>query len=102
MAAASHRIERREGATVLVFAGRIDRSNAKAARRAVLDALAKPGDLQVDLTDTSYVDSSGIAHFVEGYRRARKAGKRLEIIGANTQVRRVLRISRLENVLMAG
>lgn len=102
MAAASHKIERRDGATVLAFAGRIDLSNAKAVRRVVIDALAKPGDLHIDLTDTTYVDSSGIAHFVEGYRRARRAGKRLAIIGANTQVRRVLQISRLESVLMAG
>ncbi len=101
MASASYKTDRRGDATVLTFTGRVDLSNAKAARRAVLAALKRPGDLHVDLSETTYVDSSGIAHLVEGSQRARKAGKALKLVGASEQVRRVLRVSRLERELLA-
>ena len=101
MATVTHTIERQLGVTVLVFEGQIDLSNGKGVRSVVLDALSGSGDVMVDLSKVDYIDSSGIAHLVEGYQRARAAKKNFKIREASPQVLRVLKLTRLDGILLA-
>jgi anti-sigma B factor antagonist len=46
----------------------------------------------------SYIDSSGIASFVEGYQRARKDRLQFGLVAASPAVLSVLNLARLESV----
>ena len=79
------------GATVLV-AGEIDRANADQLR-AELDVAARSGGrLTVDLTEVTYLDSSGIAVLFD----LRADGVDRLVAGEACRVRRVLGIAGLE------
>lgn len=51
-----------------------------------------------NLSQVKYIDSSGIASFVEGLKASRDLGSRLILFGLTTTAREVLQLSRLLNV----
>jgi anti-sigma B factor antagonist len=53
----------------------------------------------VDLDDTEFLDSHGIAGLVAGYEEATRAGVRFTVINAHGLVKRVLDITGLSEVL---
>jgi len=65
-----------------------------------LKAAAKSGNarLIVDLTDVSFIDSSGLAALVSGFRAARESGGTIKLAGLNEQTRMVFRITKLDHV----
>jgi anti-sigma B factor antagonist len=68
--------------------GRINVETSVEMRRMLSDALrAKPAKLSVDLSDVSYIDTSGLATLVEAERIARRQGTRLILDGAHDQPR---------------
>jgi len=96
----THRVEQAHDATLLVFTGRIDLSNCKDVRAVILSVLDGEGDILIDLAGIDYIDSSGIAHLVEGFQRAKAQGRKFGISEASEQVRRVLKITRLDSILL--
>ena len=85
-------------ARVVVLSGEVDLSWSPQIRRALLEALAQGLDVFVDLTAVSYIDSSGIASFVEGYQRAKQMKRRFGLVAASSAVMSVLKLSRLDSV----
>ncbi|AWH96473.1 STAS domain-containing protein [Dietzia psychralcaliphila] len=55
----------------------------------------------VDLSATEFIDSSGLGALISGLKAARQAGGDLRIAAPNTQVRSVLKLTRLDRVLTA-
>jgi len=53
----------------------------------------------VDLSDTAFLDSSGLGALVGGLRTARAAGGDLRIAGVGQQVRTVLELTTMDRVL---
>lgn len=87
------------GELVLVrVSGEVDLSWSQQVRRAILDALAKAKAVGVELSEVSYIDSSGIAALVEGFQNARGRGQRFALIAASKSVRSVLELARLDRV----
>jgi anti-sigma B factor antagonist len=91
-------------ATVISLSGEVDLSWSQDVRRALLDALKSGGPLGVDLSQVSYIDSSGIAALVEGFQQARHRGGRFALIAVSDSVRAVLDLARLDRVfpMVAG
>jgi anti-sigma B factor antagonist len=54
--------------------------------------------LLIDLKEVSYIDSSGIATFVEGLKHMMSYGGRLKLIGLLEGVREIFGFSQLEKV----
>jgi anti-sigma B factor antagonist len=54
--------------------------------------------LLVDLNGVSYIDSSGIATFVEGLKRMMAYGGRLKLIGLLEGVKEIFNFSKLDRV----
>jgi anti-sigma B factor antagonist len=54
--------------------------------------------LLVNLTDVSYIDSSGIATLLEGLQLSKEAQTRLGLYGLRTNALYVLKLARLETV----
>ena len=80
--------------------GEVDLSWSQLVRRAVLDALDQANAVGVDLSDVSYIDSSGIAALVEGFQLSRIRGSRFVLVAVSDAVRAVLELARLDRVFV--
>lgn len=91
---------REDGAVVLHARGRLDMVAAPQLRSLVSDTVAAGARrLVVDLTDTAFLDSSGLGALIAGLKSARQAGGDLRIAGAGEQVTMVLELTQLNTVL---
>jgi anti-sigma B factor antagonist len=83
----------------LALSGDIDLSRSPAMRQELLH-LAEKGwqRLVIDLSDVSYMDSSGVATLVEALQQQRKHGGRMILCGLQERVRSIFEIARLDMV----
>jgi len=80
--------------------GRITIATSGEMRRVLSNSLrAKPANLSVDLSDVSYIDTSGLATLVEAVRIARKQGTRLILGGIHDQPRYLFEVTHLDRLL---
>ena len=88
------------GTAVVEVGGEIDLHSAPQLRATLLKPTEgeKPR-LVVDLSEVSFIDSTGIGVLVEALKRAREAGGALHFCGASPRVRRVFEITGLLRVL---
>ncbi|MBT8484881.1 MAG: STAS domain-containing protein [Phycisphaerales bacterium] len=86
-------------ALILTPIGEIDLSRAPALRTHLGAALKTgPRRLVIDLKQVPYMDSSGVATFVEAMQLARRADSELILCGLQDRVRSVFEIARLDMV----
>ena len=78
--------------------GEVDLSWSQQVRKAILDALAQANAVGVELSQVSYIDSSGIAALVEGFQNARGKNQKFSLIAASRSVKSVLELARLDRV----
>jgi anti-sigma B factor antagonist len=91
--------EQREGVTILTPMGEIDLSRAPALRTHLGQALlARPTRLVINLAHVPYMDSSGVATFVEAMQLARRRGSKLVLCALQDRVRSIFEIARLDMV----
>ena len=57
-----------------------------------------PARLIIDLTEVSYLDSSGVGILVDALRRTRKTGGRLALVAVAPRVLGVLQITKLDQI----
>lgn len=86
------------GCIVISLSGEVDLSWSQQVRRAILDALRHNDTVGVDLSQVSYIDSSGIAALVEGFQQSRLSGSRFALVAISDAVRAVLELARLDRV----
>jgi len=79
--------------------GDIDFDTSPAMRKAILNELGRRRAVTIDLSAVGYIDSSVVASLVEAYQKARQAGLGFVLTGVGERVRRVLELSRLDQVL---
>lgn len=91
------------GADQVAVHGRITVENSGEMRAALSKALsAKPPVLHVNLSDVSYIDTSGVATLVEAARIARKQGNRMILEGVHDQPRNLFEITHLDHLFDIG
>ena len=79
--------------------GRITIDSADQVRRRLTNALRTHPDLvAVDLSDVSYMDTSGLATLMEAMRTARQQGTRLVLSGIQQQPGYLLKVTELDHV----
>jgi anti-sigma B factor antagonist len=84
------------GCTVLALGGELDMAGAPAMRTAGHAALgAGCSMLVLDVTDLTFVDSTGIGTWVELLNQAHQHGQRLVLRGVSDNLKRVLTIAGL-------
>ena len=83
---------------VLHLTGEVDLDNSPALRQMVLDILRDEHSLLADFSKLTYIDSSGVATFVEALNLARSKGLSFSIVGAADVPLQVLQLSRLDGV----
>jgi anti-sigma B factor antagonist len=81
------------GATVAVT-GEVDASNADRLRLAILAAAAQPGvQLEVDLAEVGFMDSSGLRAIADAARELERSGSSLVLCHVPRQVLRLLELA---------
>lgn len=89
-----------EGAAVVRAVGRLNMVAAPALRELVDRVVAEGrSHVVVDLSGTTFVDSSGLGALIAGLKSTRAAGGDLRVAGATTPVLSVLRLTNLDRVL---
>ena len=83
---------------VLRLTGSVDLEHSPDIRKTLLDAVAERVNVFVDLSEVTYIDSSGIACLVEALQTARNHGADLGLISVSRQAMRVLELARLDMV----
>ena len=91
-------MESAAGSALIRLRGEVDLSWSQQVRGAVLDALGKHPRVGVELSEVSYIDSSGIAALVEGLQKARTQGRGFALVAVSDAVRSVLELARLDRV----
>jgi anti-sigma B factor antagonist len=87
-------------AAVVHLHGRLDLLSAGEVRQRLTDTVAQGWRrLVVDLSEVSFIDSTGLGCLIGGLKVARQAGGDLRIAGANEQARMILRLTALERIL---
>ena len=83
---------------VVAVSGEVDLSWSAEIRAAILAGLEARKPVLVELSGVGYIDSSGVASFVEGYQRARKDQLQFGLVAVSAPVMAVLKLARLETV----
>ena len=89
-----------DGIVLIRLRGEVDLSWSQQVRQAVLAALERHPAVGVELSEVSYIDSSGIAALVEGFQSARARGGRFALVAISDAVRAVLELARLDRVFL--
>ncbi|MFZ5647765.1 MAG: STAS domain-containing protein [Bacillota bacterium] len=95
-------IEINGGAMVVRLSGEIDLAVADTLRNSLeseLDNNPQAKNIVLNLDRVSYIDSSGLGVMLGRYRRISRHGGRMFIVGAAPQVRKVLDLSGLLNIM---
>ena len=93
-----HEISEQQGASVVTFTGEVDLESSPAAREVLLKCLESTSKVIVDLSEVSYIDSSGVASLVEALQAAKKNGSQFALAAVSEPTRRVLELARLDKV----
>ena len=88
------------GRTVVRARGEVDALTAPKLS-AQLDAIlrGREGDLVVDLSETTFLDSAGLHVLLNAARRLTRRSRRLEVVCGSGPVRRVIELARLGETL---
>ena len=90
----------RPDTALIVLGGEHDLATAPRLQETVDHALASCGNLIVDISDTTFIDSSTIAAFVRAKDRAERSGGRFSLVLGNAAiVERALEVSGVIPVL---
>ena len=93
-----HQIREEQGGIVVALKGDVDLQSSPAARKVLLDVVGRGRPVYVDLSEVTYIDSSGIASLVEALQDTRKRGSRFALVSVSDAARRVLQLARLDKV----
>lgn len=89
-----------EGWTVIAVNGELDVATAPRLRQEAIKALgASPSHLALDLSECSFIDSTGLGVIVGILKRIRGSEGDLVIVGAPPQVTKVFDITRVSSIV---
>lgn len=98
MTADAFRMERRGPCSVIVMPADVDVTNSEQASQALLAALGqRPAALIVDMTQTAFCDSTGIAALVGAYHYADANGIQLMLVAPG--IGRILRLTGFDDIV---
>lgn len=93
----SVRVESRGTVSGVAVSGELDLAGVDALQGALDRAVEEASEiLVVDLSETTFIDSTGLQALIRCERRASAAGLGLVLIGARPQVRRVFELAGLD------
>ncbi len=90
----------KQSCAVLEVRGEVDLTAAPRLRHALVAIVAEGHDhVVVDLTDTEFLDSTGLGALVAGLKRIRARGGEMRVVCSNPRVCKVFEITSLDRVV---
>jgi len=86
------------GYSIISLVGEVDLHFSPKAREEILKTLKNKENILVDLSEVSYIDSSGIASLVEGYQMSKKSEQSFGLLSVSNAAMQVLKLARLDSV----
>lgn len=89
-----------ENNLIIDVRGKVDLFSSPKMRSAILEAINDKGISQVsiNLSEVTYLDSSGVATLVEGLQRARSRHCLFVLFGVQDAAKEVLKLARLDKI----
>ncbi len=78
--------------------GNIDLQTSPVVRSEILRQLGTLEDIQLDLSNVTEIDSSGLAILVEAVATAKKTNRKIRLVRFSNQVLKLIRLAHLEDV----
>jgi anti-anti-sigma factor len=78
--------------TVIALRGDLDLAGVGAADGAIRDAMARPGDVTIDLAGLEFMGSEGVRVILRARERAESEGRVLRVIAGDGAARRLIDI----------
>jgi anti-sigma B factor antagonist len=85
--------------SVVALSGELDLSTIPLLERRLLDEVRSTSAVVVDLTDVSFIDSSGIALLIQAFRAGEDTERLHTVIADGSQVERVFRLAGIDRAL---
>jgi anti-sigma B factor antagonist len=93
-------LDRDAGTTTVALTGEIDVLTVDQVRAALEEALAgRPREIVVDMSELTFIDSTGLGALIFGFQRARDAHIRFRLARPNPTVHQILLLSGLLEVV---
>ena len=94
------RLDRADGVVTVALTGEVDVLTVDQVRTSLAEAIAdQPRSVVVDLSDLSFIDSTGLGALIFGFQRARDAGIAFRLRRPSSGVRQILVVSGLLEVV---
>lgn len=93
-----YKLKKSELSYILMLSGELDLHYSPELRKVMLDVFKDNNNLEVDLSDVSYLDSSGVACFVEAYQVSKKKNLEFYLSNISQPVMQVIKLARLDSV----
>ncbi|MEV6600352.1 STAS domain-containing protein [Actinoplanes sp. NPDC051346] len=86
-----------DGTAHVIVLGEVDFSNADEVAQTIRDAVVEwsPEEIRIDLSDATFIDSTGLGALIEGYRAANETESRFVVTNPSPGFRRVLSVTGL-------
>ena len=85
--------------SIIKVEGEVDLYTSPKLRSEILNAvLAAEAEVLIDLSEVEYMDSSGVATLVEGFKGARENAKTFKLIAPSQAVMKVLELAKLDSI----
>jgi anti-anti-sigma factor len=82
-----------DGRLTVRVSGDIDLATAEKLSESLEGAVSRVGEVRVDLSEVTFLDSTGIRSLVQAYRSAQSRGGALYVVGARQWVAKVLEVT---------
>ena len=86
------------GGVILQVRGEVDLYSSPELRAAIINAMKGDGDIGLDLSGVAYMDSSGVATLVEGFKAASDKQRSFVLVAPSKSVIKILQLARLDSV----
>lgn len=87
-----------EGIRTLSVRGEVDMDSSSRLRDAIKREIKGASALRLDLSGVPYMDSSGVAVLIQGYKQAQKAGCDFALVDPSAQVTAVISMAQLDQL----
>jgi anti-sigma B factor antagonist len=95
-------VEKTPSETIFHCSGRITSSTSSKLTHAVRDLIPEKKPIVLDLSNVTFMDSSGLGALVGVWVSAKKGGSELKLVSLGQRVKDLLRVTGLEQVLTAS
>ena len=86
-------------ATVIDLSGRLELGEGSVILRETLQNLAGGAKVLINLTDLSFIDTSGLGELVSAHTRAQNGSGELKLTGIPSRVEKLFQMTKLDRIL---